>query len=151
MVFFHRIFIIPNPELQMLKKWIYSRNNLILEHKELLTIFLITRILIIGFLSFQHFFYPVSISGASSFISINITEIILSRITFSAYDSQYYLEIANYGYSNINDNPGLKVYAYFPLFPIIIKFFSIFLLGEYFFSWNNNKLIIYPIRLYLFI
>ena len=116
----------------MLKKWLYTCNNLIFEYKQPLIIFLVTRVFIISFLFIEHFFYPVSVSGASNFHFHKYFGNNFIEDYFSAYDSQYYLEIAKYGYTNIHDNPGLKIYAYFPLYPIIIKLFSILTLGNLF-------------------
>ena len=74
-------------------------NNLSL--KKILTLFLISRILVIIFIIIKH-----------------------DYSIFEFFDSQHYLNMAEFGY------PEPRLYAFFPLYPILIKLFT-FIIPSY--------------------
>ncbi len=55
---------------------------------------------------------------------------------FAPQDGQWYLEIAKYGYTGKHDgyDPGTRKYAFFPLYPALIRLFSVFTSGNLYIS-----------------
>lgn len=103
----------------------------ILKYKFIILLFIFTRVIytIIGVYSFpsrQAFnIYPSDTHKYSTLPYANF---------WGKWDTKYYLEIAKTGYSSEKNAEGKTNYAFFPMYPLLIKLFTPLFAGKFFIS-----------------
>jgi hypothetical protein len=101
--------------------------NFLQKYRHIIIIFFILKTLL--FLLAVTVYELIPVANNSVYHNIDIEGPQIEK-NFSRFDGQWYLDIARDGYKISLKKYTLRIYAFFPLYPALIKIFSLFLFGN---------------------
>ncbi len=106
------------------------------QYQSVISLFLIVKITLLIFITYGHSFIPFSTHDYqhNGYHFQQEGSTIIEK-SLSPYDGQLYLQLVHSGYKGVpKKDPGLKIYAFFPLYPLLIKGLSFVNGGNLFLS-----------------